>query len=467
MDKEKAKTLLFAVADVLEKYSITYFLDYGTLLGAIREKDFIEHDNDIDLGIFDNLVGNYELLYKITKELNEKGIKLNAIWEQSAISFVFGDISLDLNRYVKQGDNYVLSLFGKKSIYPSRFLDSLFNIEFLGRVFNVPHTPSALLESGYGPDWMTPIKDKKPNNLFQEDRHIELLDVHQLVPIFSKKWHLSKIPKVAHFYWGEICLPFLRYMTIKSFYEMNKDWTIKYYFPEYRFKGKSWPTHEQKYDIDSEDYIDKLKALPIQFIGVDFEDIGFKNDVSEVFKSDYLRLYLLSTEGGLWSDMDILYFKPMCDLPFNTSMGSIVNSIVCISNYGHSIGFMMSSTNNSYYSKLFSLAKNYYKSDNYQSIGVVMLNKEFPTFESILRAFPDIMVGNLAMDVVYAYDASMIEKIFTTSDTSRFTDKSIGIHWYAGHPLAGEAINSMTEHNFEIYDNIISMKLREVCKNGK
>lgn len=35
----------------LRENNISYWLDFGTLLGAIRENDFIQHDNDIDLGI--------------------------------------------------------------------------------------------------------------------------------------------------------------------------------------------------------------------------------------------------------------------------------------------------------------------------------------------------------------------------------------------------------------------------------
>ena len=50
---EKEKTWLEALLTVdgaLKKCNLTYFLDLGTLLGAVREGAFIEWDNDIDLG---------------------------------------------------------------------------------------------------------------------------------------------------------------------------------------------------------------------------------------------------------------------------------------------------------------------------------------------------------------------------------------------------------------------------------
>ena len=39
------------------------------------------------------------------------------------------------------------------------------------------------------------------------------------------------IPKIAHFYWGNEILPFLRYITIYSFSILNPDWEIKLYLP--------------------------------------------------------------------------------------------------------------------------------------------------------------------------------------------------------------------------------------------
>lgn len=48
------KQALEDIGNILNKHNIRFFLFSGTALGAHREQKFIEHDPDIDLGIFDN-----------------------------------------------------------------------------------------------------------------------------------------------------------------------------------------------------------------------------------------------------------------------------------------------------------------------------------------------------------------------------------------------------------------------------
>jgi len=51
--KHQRINLLQKVCSVLNENDINYFLTCGTLLGYIRENDFIEWDTDIDIGLFD------------------------------------------------------------------------------------------------------------------------------------------------------------------------------------------------------------------------------------------------------------------------------------------------------------------------------------------------------------------------------------------------------------------------------
>lgn len=162
-------------------------------------------------------------------------------------------------------------------------------------------------------------------------------------------WHLQ-IPKIFHCYWGGNKLPYLRYLTIDSFHRLNPDWQIRYYYPLNPVSEHSWSTTEQKYSDTWENWVDKIDSKSIQTIGISFD--GIRKEMSEVHRSDYLRWQLLATIGGLWSDMDIIYIKPMDSLYINVPENADRQTVVCISKYGHSVGFMMGVPHNTTFKRM-------------------------------------------------------------------------------------------------------------------
>ena len=48
LDKEISMRNLITLKDVADEYGFRFYLAYGTLLGAVREHDFIAHDEEID-----------------------------------------------------------------------------------------------------------------------------------------------------------------------------------------------------------------------------------------------------------------------------------------------------------------------------------------------------------------------------------------------------------------------------------
>lgn len=264
-------------------------------------------------------------------------------------------------------------------------------------------------------------------------------------------WKL-KVPKILHVYWGSDPLPYLRFKTIDSFLKLNPDWRVILWMPKFPYAVVTWQTKELNYARNWTDFLPELLNLPIEKKFVDMSDFGMSNEISEVHKSDYLRLWLLSEYGGVWSDMDIVYFKPMTDLEVNREENEEVETYVCISHYGHSSGFYMARPRSKFFEYMADYSKAERKPELYQSNGPNACNKYFPTIESIAEISS---VVNIKMDAVYAHDGQHIPELYNGTK-SRFTHWSIGCHWYAGHPLSGEFLNS-TDGGLKIMrDNIVS-----------
>lgn len=158
------KKTLEDMANILKENNISFFLMFGTALGAHREKKFIEHDNDIDIGLYSvdfnkipiilNKIKNIFNLDKIYPE-NNNPTEYTFIHKNT-------DIKIDLfNIYCKNNicTSYTYNSIcnnkkDKRCIY--NYPLNLININFLGNNYIIPDT--TFLKNFYGDDWYIPKK---------------------------------------------------------------------------------------------------------------------------------------------------------------------------------------------------------------------------------------------------------------------------------------------------------------------
>lgn len=218
---EKAIESLRKIKKILDKHNINYWLDEGTLLGAIREKKLIEWDHDIDIAIWYEDVSKITTLYK---EMQKIGVEVCFFEGKKHIKIIEKGYEIDINLYhLKDGkatrkwhvpnrrgrllDYIIWILYLKnpenrefsvpfsitkalvkitnsipkyinkklqKILYklyenkgceiftvamPSHFFKDLTTLRFYGMDFKVPKKTEEYLEYRYGKDWRIPKRD--------------------------------------------------------------------------------------------------------------------------------------------------------------------------------------------------------------------------------------------------------------------------------------------------------------------
>jgi hypothetical protein len=155
-DKVKAKEALFLIDDIFKAVDLRYFLIFGTLLGAIREKDFIVYDDDIDLGIYiedtDKLINALTIL---TKDYGFVISKISTSCE--SVTIYYQNIIIDIGLFHRDKKVYIYNDFFENKI-PIRFLDQLEKTNLFNREFLVPYDVENYLSFMYGKNWRVPTQ---------------------------------------------------------------------------------------------------------------------------------------------------------------------------------------------------------------------------------------------------------------------------------------------------------------------
>lgn len=140
LDKNIAKENLLLMKNIFEKNNLFFYLIGGTLLGAIRDKDFIDYDNDTDIRIY---YRDIPLMVKCVPELIKVGLEPLRISE-GEISFVRNNEYIDIE-FLREHEE-------------SRFTEKFDKITFCESEFNIPQYVDEYLTICYG-DWRVKSKN--------------------------------------------------------------------------------------------------------------------------------------------------------------------------------------------------------------------------------------------------------------------------------------------------------------------
>lgn len=160
MDLETASALIRLVSHLFSNIGLSFYLGFGTLLGAVREKSLIKGDEDIDI-----FTDQQDLLYNSLPYLQENGLRLIRFVKNRVFSFKINDDGyIDVYVLCKLPiyniwSSYCYSLDG--NVTPKKYFKEYESIDFLGVNCKCPKNPEKMLAFWYGDDWRTPISGHK------------------------------------------------------------------------------------------------------------------------------------------------------------------------------------------------------------------------------------------------------------------------------------------------------------------
>ena len=159
------------VHEILTKHNVEYWIEGGTLLGAVRHKGVIPFDDDLDIAITQS---NEIKLQEIFPEFQRLGYKIR----HNGHYTIFDKVGLDIFVFQQQDKKYVHSSLEERRAYPNDFfyVDELFplrkyqfgEIEVFGPKESQPN-----LNRLY-PGWHKYAVIQQPHNL-----HIRLNGIEQ------------------------------------------------------------------------------------------------------------------------------------------------------------------------------------------------------------------------------------------------------------------------------------------------
>lgn len=190
-NREKAMKEAYSV---LTGLGAKFWLTGGSLLGAVRDNDFIPWDDDIDMDMLEEHF--IPLMYQLKESLVSAGfiVRLSAAKKFPKISFFKYGQKISIGALRKSGR----WLTRPKHVYPAKCFYTDGTIMFKGLKFLVPYPAEAYLEHCYK-NWKTPMRSNVDTDWERESRYKKNIlsgvrsNLCRIKRKINSKWRQEKI----------------------------------------------------------------------------------------------------------------------------------------------------------------------------------------------------------------------------------------------------------------------------------
>jgi len=255
---------------------------------------------------------------------------------------------------------------------------------------------------------------------------------------------MNNIPKILFLFWDGSSMSYLQTLTIISFHRLNPDWKIIVYLFKQQYDELGANTFVPEYT--GEDCWQCLDGMDyIQFEEIDLMDYNIDTTSHGIQISDRLRIQKLYEHGGMYSDFDVLWLKPMSEFHNIDCMGNVDDFEATASLHDtisgfHSISNFIAKPQSQYFLSILREQVKKKPPFRHQAFGADVFNTLYPTAASILNKFPKVLLLNY--ETFFPYDLEKLDSLYKKTDLSSLENKNVmAIHWFNGHELSKEYIN--------------------------
>ena len=250
-------------------------------------------------------------------------------------------------------------------------------------------------------------------------------------------------PKVCHLFWDGFPMSVYHVFTVISFHKQNPQWEIIVWLSKQKYHQLGQNTFVGQYH--GQDHFELLRGLPyVQIKEVDLEEWGINTGIPSCSSSDIFRMLVLYKFGGVYSDFDVLWIKPISYLLYVSHIGFYSPATACVCFHEYLKGFqnvsiMVAKPNSTYLADIIDLQKSVKPPYEHQSYGSALISQRYPDLGTVLSEGHKVVA--LKYETFYPYSVYSLDKLFQHTDLSCL-GPAIGVHWFCGHKDTLAFLNS-------------------------
>lgn len=261
---------------------------------------------------------------------------------------------------------------------------------------------------------------------------------------------MNNIPKIFFLFWDMSKISLLQTFTLTTFHRLNPEWRIIVYL----FKQNCTQLGKNTFvpDYTGKDYWYLIEAMDsfVEFIEIDLEEYNLDLTTHGILISDRLRVQKLYEHGGVYSDFDVLWLRPMTEFINIECIGKTSDFEATASFHSYTRGFhsvsnFVAKKESAYIKSILDAQARELPPYGHQSFGSVLYNRLYPDMAMLLMSFPKVLI--LKYETFFPWDVENLTPLYYEDDISRLNSKTVmAVHWFNGHKLSKEYINGDKYH---------------------